>query len=142
MIAAFPEAVRSDPSEPSGTEDVESLAEPDAQSARASTGGGGGTGLNRGARRVLKVAWDRYNRMLSEYHDAREELAEYRDVRDLGAESAAEINEVRRAIGQEPIAFEGTQNIDAVPGVGGELLPDDVGSSFVWQHPYDPTGEK
>jgi len=81
--------------------------------------------------------------MLSEGREARQEVQEYRELREEGADAAAAINEVRRAHGQEPIDFDGVDEIEGVEEVGGPLLPEDTGSSFEWEDSgtYDPTEE-
>lgn len=91
-------------------------------------------------RRYLSGAWGRYKGALSKGHEAAEAVQEYAEIRREGKEAAAEINEIRRQYGQEPFDFEGVPPIEELPGMDGELVPEDIDHEFRWK-PYDPTDD-
>lgn len=92
------------------------------------------------ARRYLKGAWGRYKRMLAAAEVTSEKVDDWEAIRRDGKEAAAEINEIRRRYGQDPIDFEGIERLEEIEGMGGSVHPEDIGHEFAWK-PYDPTEE-
>jgi hypothetical protein len=96
------------------------------------------------ALQALKKNWSRYKQGLKEGREAAEEVEQYRESREEAEEAAAIINDIREAHGQEPIDFDGVDEIPEVDRLGGPITDDDPGVSlgFSWDaDPYDPTEE-
>jgi len=96
------------------------------------------------ALQALKKNWSRYKQGLKEGREAAEEVEQYRESRQEAEEAAAIINDIREAYGQEPIDFDGVEEIPEVDRLGGPITEDDPGVSlgFSWDaDPYDPTEE-
>lgn len=92
------------------------------------------------ARRFLSGAWGRYKRMLAAAEETGETVDDWEAIRRDGKEAAAEINEIRRQYGQDPIDFEGVESLGEIEGGSGSIHPEDIGHEFAWK-PYDPTEE-